>query len=140
MARSFRPRIVLPCYPPFRSRVSHHLGHAPFPLHAHRTVRAQLTRTAPEQNLHVYAFGRLDRLFWKAQRAQRRTRNVILRAEQDSRSFHADKTVISAELLMLFERRGSRADSWCSRLEKPSQAQLLDRYYTGFANVEFGVC
>jgi len=31
---------------------------------------------------------------------------------------------------MLFDRLRSSADRWCSRLEKPSQARLLDRYFT----------
>src|SRR3954471_9219954 len=44
--RWFRSRFVFPCCPPFRSRVSHHLDHAPFPLPAHRTGRARLRHPA----------------------------------------------------------------------------------------------
>jgi hypothetical protein len=49
--------------------------------------------------------------------AQRRTRIAILLAEYSGRLFRADKTVISAELSMLFDRLGGSADRWCLRLE-----------------------
>ncbi len=32
---------------------------------------------------------------------------------------------------MIFDRRGGSAESWCSRLEKPTQGRLLGRYFAG---------
>jgi hypothetical protein len=45
------------------------------------------------------------------------------------RLFRAGKAVISAELANIFDRLGSTADSWWSRLEKLSQGRLLGRYF-----------
>jgi hypothetical protein len=45
------------------------------------------------------------------------------------RLFRTGKAVISAELANIFDRLGTTADSWWSRLEKLSQGQLLGRYF-----------
>jgi len=60
----------------------------------------------------------------------RRTRIAILLVEYSGRLFRARKTVISAELSTLFDRLGSTADSWSSRLENLSRCRLLGCYLT----------
>ena len=45
------------------------------------------------------------------------------------RLFRAGKAVISAELANIFDRLGTTADSWWSRLEKLSQGRLLGRFF-----------
>ncbi len=51
MARWFRLMFMFPVGPPFRLRVSHHRDHAPFPLPAHQTGRADFRHPAFGQGL-----------------------------------------------------------------------------------------
>ena len=53
----------------------------------------------------------------------------LLLVDYSGRLFRTGKAVISAELANIFDRLGSTADSWRSRLEKLSQGRLLGRYF-----------
>ena len=53
----------------------------------------------------------------------------LLLVDYTGRLFRTGKAVISAELSHIFERLGSTADSWWSRLQKLSEGRLLGRYF-----------
>jgi hypothetical protein len=55
--------------------------------------------------------------------------SYLLLVDHTGRLFRTGKAVISAELANIFDRLGSPADSWWSRLEKLSQGRLLGRYF-----------
>ncbi len=55
--------------------------------------------------------------------------SYLLLVDYTGRLFRMGKAVISAELASIFDRLGSTADSWWSRLEKLSQGRLLGRYF-----------
>ena len=55
--------------------------------------------------------------------------SYLLLVDYSGRLFRAGKAVISAELANIFDRLGTSADSWWSRLEKLSQGRLLGRYF-----------
>ena len=55
--------------------------------------------------------------------------SYLLLVDYTGRLFRAGKAVISAELANIFDRLGTTADSWWSRLEKLSQGRLLGRYF-----------
>ncbi len=55
--------------------------------------------------------------------------SYLLLVDYSGRLFRTGKAVISAELANIFDRLGSTADSWWSRLEKLSQGRLVGRYF-----------
>ena len=55
--------------------------------------------------------------------------SYLLLVDYTGRLFRAGKAVITAELANIFDRLGTSADSWWSRLEKLSQGRLLGRYF-----------
>ena len=55
--------------------------------------------------------------------------SYLLLVDYSGRLFRMGKAVISDELANIFDRLGTSADSWWSRLEKLSQGRLLGRYF-----------
>ncbi len=55
--------------------------------------------------------------------------NYLLLVEYTGRLFREGKAVISAELAGVFERLGSNAENWQTRLQKLAAGRLLGRFF-----------
>lgn len=55
--------------------------------------------------------------------------NNLLLVEYSGRLFRDGKAVISAEPGGILERIGSSAETWWTRIERPSKGQLLGRFF-----------
>src|SRR5208337_2290945 len=55
--------------------------------------------------------------------------NYLLLVQYTGRLFHEGKAVISGELAGVFERLGSNAENWQTRLQKLAAGRLLGRFF-----------